>query len=196
MALYRSEGEMISVKEGNPIPIEHQTWAAYVVSRAWLEKIPESYDLKGQGERIYQFIVDIGDILRERLLFHPTEPECLSIALIDPTNLEKRGNHMLNDILSYAERESILYQRKETSSYRPKQPYRPRSREYMLNRIYAPVLGLSYRARWGRNAFTTMELNALLDDQKRLKAKKEIQRQARIGKEDESKIWDFMEQDS
>jgi hypothetical protein len=180
MAVYRSEGNRSQIREGQSIPIEDQTWAAYVVSRAWLEKIPENYDLKGQGERIYQFIVDIGDILRERLLSHPTEPECLSIALTDPTNLNKTSNTLLADILSYSERESILFQRKETSSYRPKQPYRARSREYMLNRIYAPILGLSYRARWGRNAFTTTELNQLLDERKRDRTKRLLQKQARV----------------
>lgn len=182
MALYKAEGEGINVKDGESIPVEHQTWAAYVVSRAWLEKIPENYDLKEQGEKIYHFIVDLGDILRERLLFHPTEPECLSITLIDPISLSKEVNVLLDNILSFSERESLLYKRKETSAYRPKQSSRIRGREYVLNRIYAPILGLSHRARWGRNRFTTAELRGLLDERKREKVKKELLN--RIKKED------------
>lgn len=192
MALYKAEGEGIDVKNGDSIPVEHQTWAAYVVSRAWLEKIPENYDLKEQGEKIYHFIVDLGDILRERLLFHPTEPECLSITLIDPTNLSKPSNALLDNILSFCERESLLYKRKETSAYRPKHSGRIRGREYVLNRIYAPILGLSHRARWGRNRFTTTELKGLLDERKREKGKKKLIN--RIKKEDvdeEITLFDF-----
>lgn len=194
MALYKAEGEGIDVKKGQSIPVEHQTWAAYVVSRAWLEKIPENYDLKEQGEKIYHFIVDLGDILRERLLFHPTEPECLSITLIDPANLNKDPNFLLNNILNFSERESLLYKRKETSAYRPKQSSKMRGREYILNRIYAPILGLSHRARWGRNKFTTEELAGLLDERKREKIKGRLLN--RIKKEDVDKkmtLFDFQE---
>lgn len=182
MALYKAEGEGINVKGGEKISIEHQTWAAYVTSRAWLEKIPENYDLKEQGERIYQFIVDLGDILRERLLYHPTEPECLSITLIDPYNLSKDENTLLDNIFSYSERESILYQRKETSAYKAKQSNTMRGREYILNRMYAPILGLSYRSRWGRNRFKTAQLIGLLDEIKRGEVKKKLLK--RIKKED------------
>jgi hypothetical protein len=193
MALYKAEGEGKKVKDGERISIGHQTWAAYVVSRAWLEKIPENYDLKGQGERIYQFIVDLGGILRERLLFHPTEPECLSIALTDPMNLSKDQNALLNDILSYSERESILYQRKETSAYRPKQSHKMRGREYILNRVYAPILGLSHRARWGRNVFATVDLMGLLDDKKREKTKEKLLKRVRMGKESETSLLKYLE---
>jgi hypothetical protein len=194
MALYRAEGDGINVKRGESIPAEHQTWAAYVVSRAWLEKIPENYDLKEQGERIYHFIVDLGDILRERLLFHPTEPECLSITLVDPDNLSKNSNVLLNNVLNFSERESLLYKRKETSACRPKQSTKMRGREYILNRIYAPILGLSHRARWGRNRFTTAELGGLLDERKREKIKMRLLN--RIKKEDIDEkvtLFDFQE---
>lgn len=174
MALYKAEENETNVKEGEKISVECQTWAAYVVSKAWLEKIPDNYDLKGHGEKIYNFIVDIGDILRERLLFHPTEPECLSITIKDPSNLTMPSNSVLNDILFYATRESILYQRRETSSYKPRQPGKTREREYILNRIYTPILELSYRARWGRNMFTVSELGGLLDEKKRNETKKKL----------------------
>lgn len=179
MALYKAENEQIDVKNGEKIPVDHQSWAAYTVSKAWLEKIPENYDFMGYGEQIYQFIVDIGDILRERLLNHPTEPESLCITLSDPINLNKEQNAILSDIFAYCERESIFYKRKETSAYKPKHA-ESRAREYILNRIYSPVLGLSYRTRWGRNKFTAAELRGLLDERKRKKKIRNLQK--KVGK--------------
>ena len=179
MALYRAEGTGADIKKGELISVEHQTWAAYVVSRAWLEKIPENYDLGGQGERIYQFIVDIGDILRERLLNKPTSPECLSITLKDPASLDKTKFTLLQDILSYSERESLLYKRKESSSERPPTFGSIKGREFMLNRIYAPILGLSYRARWACHTFAANELNDLLSESHRRRTKKKLIRGAR-----------------
>lgn len=194
MALYRAEDKGINVKNSEKIPVEHQTWAAYTISRAWLEKIPENCDFMEYGEKIYQFIVDIGDILKERLLNHPTEPECLCITLTDPINLSKNSNVVLDDVLSYAERESILYKRKETSAYKPKQSNETRVREYILSRIYAPILGLSYRTRWGRNKLTTRELMVLLDENKRKRGVRELK--ARIKKEETNKettLFDYTE---
>ncbi|MCK5606465.1 toll/interleukin-1 receptor domain-containing protein [Candidatus Pacearchaeota archaeon] len=192
MSLYKAEGESRNIKGGESISIADQTWASYVISRAWLEKIPDNYDFREHGEKIYQFIVDIGYLLEERLLNHPTEPECLSFTLTDPINLNSKENVILSDILSYTERESILYKRKETTAYKPKQSAETKAREYLLNRIYAPILGLSYRTRWGRNKFTTTEIMGLLVESKR----KETMRQLkdRIKKEEmdkESKLSDY-----
>jgi len=179
MALYKAQGAGANLKNGDKIAIKHQTWAAYVVSRAWLEKVPDNYDLGGQGERIYQFIVDIGDILRERLLNKPTAPECLSITLIDSASLDKPKYSLLREILEYSERESLLYKRKESSA-------REKGREFMLNRIHAPILGLTHRARWARHAFAANELNDLLSERLRGRTKRKLLRRARNAPEDES----------
>ena len=197
MAFYKAEGDGKDIKNGKAITVEDQTWASYVVSRAWLEKIPENYDLREHGERTYQFIVDIGDLLEDRLLNHPTEPECLSLTLSDPINLSSENNAMLNDILSYSERESILYKRKETVAYKPKQSTETKVREYLLNRIYSPILGLSYRTRWGRNKFTTTELIGLLEESKRKETMRNLK--VRIKKEEmgaETKLFDYAEVDN
>lgn len=192
MALYKAEGDGANIKNGTDIRIEHQTWAAYVVSRAWLEKIPENYDLGGQGERIYQFIVDLGDILRERLLLNPTASECLSITLVDAASLDKTEYSLLRNILSYSERESLLYKRKESSSDRPKKSGSIKGREYLLNRIHAPILGLSHRARWARHTFVASELNDLLSENHRERAKKKLLRRARGKHADESTLLGYM----
>lgn len=183
MAFYKAEDENINVKKREKIPIEHQTWSAYVVSKAWLEKIP--MNLEEYGEMMYQFIVDLGDIFRERLLSHPTEPETLTIRLTDPYNL--KTNSLLSHILSYSIRESILCERKETSSMMPKQSTRPKPKEYVLNRIYSPILEISYRPRWPRSSeFTTSELISLLNPDTRDKTKRKLQ-QKQYSKEEREK---------
>jgi len=172
MAFYKAEEEGINVKQGGKIPIDHQTWASYVVSKAWLEKIPAN--LEEYGDKMYQFIVDIGDIFRERLLYHSTEPETLTISLTDPYNLEP--DSILNLLLSHSIKESILCQRMETSSMKPKQSNKIKSKEYVMNRIYSPMLEISYRPRWPRGSrFSTSELSSLLDPKTRDKMKGKLQ---------------------
>ncbi|TET89578.1 MAG: toll/interleukin-1 receptor domain-containing protein [Methanomassiliicoccales archaeon] len=171
MSFYKAEDEGIDVKNGGRIPVENQTWAAYIVSRAWLEKIPSN--LEEYGEVMYQFIVDLGDIFRERLLHHSTEPETLTISLTDPSNLSSQP--LLNHILTHSVRESVMYERKETSSMKPKESGRSQPREFVLNRVYSPILEISYRPRWPRGGeFTTSELAGLLDGSKRSNVKKQL----------------------
>jgi len=173
MAFYKAEEEGYDIKNGAKIPIETQTWAAYVTSKAWLEKIPSN--LEKYGERMYQFIVDIGDTFRERLLFNLTNPETITIRIKDPYNL--KPNTILNKLLSHSVKESILYERKETSSMKPKATTISRAKEFVLNRIYSPVLEISYSPRWPRaSEFTTSELMKLLDPAQRNKIKRILQR--------------------
>ena len=182
MAFYKAKDEKINIKKGEKISTECQTWATYIVSKAWLEKIP--VNLEEYGEKMYQLIVDLGDIFRERLLHHPTEPETLTISLLDPHNL--KSHPMLNLIFSYSIRESVLYERKETSSMKPKHSSRIQPKEYILNRIYSPILEISYRPRWPRgNEFITSELMDLLSFDKRddMKKKLQIKQHGKAGRE-------------
>lgn len=173
MALYKAEDDGINVKSGSAIPPEHQAWAAYVVSQAWLEKIP--VNLSEHGEAMYQFIVDIGEIFRERLLYHPSEPETLTISIKDPYVFE--NDPLLDTLFCHSVRESILYERAETSSMKSKGGSREVAKEYGLNRIYAPILEISHRPRWPRAIlFKTSELSDLLDPKKRVKTKAELRK--------------------
>lgn len=179
MAYYKAEGEKINVKQGEKIPVESQTWAAYKVSQAWLEKIPDN--VEENGEEMYQLIGDLGDIFRERLLSHPSEPETLVINLKDPYNL--KNNPFLTKIISHSIMESIFYERKATSSTISKNVYESKSKQYVLNRIFSPILRISHRARWARGCeFSTSELAILLDPLKKQNIKREIlQRQHKVG---------------
>jgi len=175
MAFYKASGDGIRVKDGQSISPEVQTWAAMTVSKAWLEKIP--VNIESNGEVMYQFIVDIGSILRERLLHHSSEPETLTISLRDSANL--KTDSLLESLFKHSVMESILYERKATSSMKPKLAERT-SKEYALNRIYAPVLEISYRPRWPRGSeFTVKELTSLLDPTERDDTRKKLQRQQR-----------------
>ena len=188
MAFYRAEGQGINVKKGEKISVEDQSWASHVVSKGYLEKIYKNIEAYGgiNGEMIYQFVTDMGDIFRERLLFHSSEPETLSISIKDPQNLNKDERRLLNNFLSHSVRESILYKREKTSSYRPKQTTSIRSEDYVLNRIYTPALEISYRTRWGRCYFTVKELSDLLNPDNRAEIKKNLQQRQRITETDNS----------
>ena len=196
MAYYKADDENIDVKSGEKITINNQTWAANIVSKAWLEKIPQN--LEENGEMMYHFIADIGDIFRERLLNHPTEPEALTVSLIDPFSLEKFST--LDRLLLHSIRESILYARKETSAMKPSISSQPRFKEFILNRIYAPVLGLSYRTRWTRSCFfTAKELNDLLDPLSRKPTKNKLMKMQKGKSERDSiekthQLEDFIEE--
>jgi len=187
MALYRAEGNKINVKAGQNISIEDQSWASRIVSKAYLEKIyknVESY--RGiNGEIIYQFVTDIGDIFRERLLFHSSEPETLSISVRDPHNLDKKEFSLLKDLFKHGAKESIFYKREETSSYRPKQSAGIRTKDYVLNRVYTPALEISHRARWGRCKFSVEELSELITSKTREKIKRTLQQRQRKEEEQE-----------
>ncbi len=179
MAYYKAEAEKINIKQGDKIPVQAQTWAAYKVSQAWLEKIPDN--VEENGEEMYQLIVDLGDIFRERLLSHPSEPETLVINLKDPYNL--KNSPYLNKIISHSVMESIFYERKASSATISKTVYESKSKQYVLNRIFSPILRISHRARWARGCeFSTSELAILLDPNKKQNVKKEIlQRQHKDG---------------
>ncbi|MHA1999880.1 MAG: ORC-CDC6 family AAA ATPase [Promethearchaeota archaeon] len=182
MSVYKAIESGIEIGKGNPIPIEIQSSAVYVVSRGWLEKIPENYDFKEYGIKIYQLILDIGLILRERLLNHATEPETLCFTLTNPSNLNLRSNNKINEILCYAARESILYCRKQSSTIIPKSKGESKPKEFILNRIFSPVLRISHRTQWSRNHMSIEELKTLLDDESRQQTLKTII--ARVKNED------------
>lgn len=182
MSVYKAMKEGIRVDLGEPIPVKYQSLAAFSVSKGWLEKIPENYDFKEYGFKIYQLIVDIGYILRQKLLHHATEPESLCFTIQDPINLNKKVNQKIYNMLCYAVRESILYCREQSSTIIAKNIGEMKPKEYILNRIYSPILRISYRTRWSRNHLSVKELKNLLNEKNRQKTLNQIV--SRIKKED------------
>lgn len=172
-AIYKAEQEGIKIKKGHAIPAECQTWAADIVSKGWLDRIKTVHNMGELGEKTYQLIIDIGYIFRERLLNHSTEPETLTVALQDPLNLKLPPNREVYEIFTKGTKESVFYER--SMGMRPKNPAMPEMREYILNRIYAPALKISYRSRWPRACeFTVSEIKNLLDDTLRSDVKRTL----------------------
>ncbi|MFX1538409.1 MAG: hypothetical protein ACFFDI_29815, partial [Promethearchaeota archaeon] len=168
--------EKVNVKGGERIPARCQTWAANIVSIAWLDRIRGVYDMHQHGEKTYQLVLDLGDIFRERLLNHLTEPETITISIQHPLNLRARVCSALKQILNDGTKESVFYERKQ--SMKPKTPLASQTKEYVLNRVYAPVLGSSYRPRWPRAvSLTTNDLLGLLDENKRPQTKQKLLKQ-------------------
>jgi hypothetical protein len=177
-ALYKAEEKKADVRGGVPIPVDCQSWAAYIISTAWLDRIRSVYDMHEHGEKTYQLVLDLGDIFRERLLHHPTEPETLTIALSHPAGLRTGPGGELLQMLNDGVKESVFYERKE--SVRPKISDGVQHREYVLNRVYAPVLGISYRPRWPRAcSFAIDDLLGLMDETRRNKIKRALLKQQR-----------------
>ena len=56
---------------------------------------------------MYEFIVDVGSILRERLLHHSSEPETLTIRIKDCCDTD--NDSILGGLLTRSVMESILY---------------------------------------------------------------------------------------
>lgn len=191
MAFYRAEGLGVKVKKKEKISVEAQSWAAQIVSKGYLEKIHKNIEAFGgiNGEMMYQFVTDLGDIFRERLLYHSSEPEILNISLSDPQQLSSKKT--LNNFFKHAVKESVLYKKEETSSYRPKKSTSIRPKEFVLNRVYTPALEISHRARWGRCHFSTKEVCDLLSPDNREDTKKRLQLRQR--KEDHPSLFEDSE---
>lgn len=172
-AIYKAEQDGINIKGGQAIPAECQTWAADIVSKGWMDRIKTVHNMGELGERTHQLIIDIGYVFRERLLKHSTEPETLTIALVDPLSLKHKSNREVYEVFSKGTKESVFYER--STSMKPKEPVKPEAKEFVLNRIYAPALKISYRSRWPRACkFTVSEIKTLLDDNLRPEAKKKL----------------------
>lgn len=175
MAFYRADALGIDTKKGVPIPPEHQTWAAYKISESYLERLYSN--LENHGEIAQGFVMDIGDLFRERLLHHNSETETLALNVVDYEDL---ANHKeLNIFLKALIRESILHKKPISKSYRPKSSERTRETVLRLNRIYAPALEISYRSRWERYTIRLSELKKLIDKKERKKAKSLLQKKQR-----------------
>ncbi len=172
-AIYKAEQDHINIKEGRTIPLKCQTWAAEIVSNGWLDRVKTVHNIGELGEKTHQLIKDIGYIFRKRLLNHPTEPETLTIALANPLELNDTLNREIYEIFSKGVKESVFYERQ--MSMKPKNPSKPEMKEFILNRIYAPALKISYRSRWPRACdFTVTEIKNLLDSSLRHDAKKAL----------------------
>ncbi|MEA1945284.1 MAG: toll/interleukin-1 receptor domain-containing protein [Euryarchaeota archaeon] len=161
----------IDVKRGNLISIKVQKDAAYTLSNYHLGEITRN--ISDCGPKIHQFAIDIGDIFRQKLLHHLSEPEAARIRIVDPHQLFTPDFEETGKFLGLAEMHSVLQGRSGRGGMRPKHATDVQPKEYVLNRIYAPVLQFSPRPRWSTK-FTCQDIKSLFDPDKRQETKSQL----------------------
>lgn len=156
------------VKNKDKIPVQAQTNAAHTLSRYHLREI--NRNIVSYGHTIHQFAIDLGDIFRQKLVNHLSEPEAARIRIVDPHRLFTYDFNETRKIINLAEMHSVLQSRDGRGGMRPKHATDVQPVEYLLNRIYAPILQFSPRSRWATE-FTCQDIKSLLNSNERKKIK-------------------------
>ena len=178
MAFLIAAQKGLNVFKIKSIPPEIQSRAAHSTSHALLEKLAMGEDY---GIKMQRFVLDMGDIFRTRLLYDNNEPETIRLAIEEP---QERWTNRLQSMLNSGLKESVFQRLEETKAMRTKNPTAHRPTEYILNRIYAPALGITYTVRW-RTLFKAKELDELLDEQSTSRIKTRIISQIKREKRNE-----------
>ena len=180
------------VKNDDQIPVKAQTNAAHVISRYHLREITRN--IVSFGHMIRQFAIDLGDIFRQKLFNHLSEPEAARIRIVDPHKLFTDDFKETRKVLDLAEMHSVLQVRNGRGGMRPKHATDVQPLEYLLNRIYAPVLQFSPRPRWTTD-FTCQNIKSLLNSNERQKTKstliKKVTPKTKVENENDKSIFDF-----
>ncbi len=150
---------------------EVQNQAVHLVSAHNLTSL--SRNVEGKGEALRFFLLDLGGCLRHKLLHHNSEPEAARISLRDPERLHDDGMTELRKLLDAGVREGVFEIRDGLPGYLPRHAGGAQAVEYVICRMFAPVLGISPRARW-RTETTCSELLQLIDRGGRLQAVRTI----------------------
>lgn len=186
MAFYLAEGQNVDVRAGSPIPWDTQNRAVYAASKAYLDSIPRN--IEKTGPVIQRLVLDIGEILRERLLSHTGEPVAGVLVLKDLSALEKVAFAQLAAVLDDGVRWSVFHTSGQAKAYVPRHRGTPPSSDYFLNRVLSPVLRISQRRRW-RTEFVADELRSLIAPKTREATRKALIEKHRGGAVDDT--WQF-----
>lgn len=179
LAFYMAEWDGINVREGQPIPWKVQNEAVYKTSQAAFDWI--SRNIADTGPMISRFVMDLGDIFRDKLLGHTSEPEAARLVLTDPAVLDQPEYKLLEDVLHDAVRWSVLQTPGQAKAYLPKHNTDIRPTNYYPNRILAPILRISPNYRW-QTLFAADELFRLLREPSRSRTRKSlIQKHSGLG---------------
>lgn len=198
MAYYFARQDDKNVKKGEKIEIKHQTQATNHLSEYYLWRINKNVEYLGPV--LHGFSVDIGDIFRQKLLKHLSEPEAARLAIYNPQKLrelkvtikDEKGQkeYALKEILDVAVIHSIFQEYGRRGGRRGKRISASQPHDYILNRVFAPALQVSSRPRWSTN-FVPEDIQGLLDSTKRTKTKEYLIK--KVTKEVEGKtLFDFL----
>ena len=171
MSYYYAAQDGINVKDGVQIKKEYQTQAAHSLSSYYLDTIRRN--IVHHGPRVYQLVLDIGDIFRQKLINHWSEPEAARVSIIDPELFDTSNMSDVKQVMLIAEMNNVFQVPIGMGGIRPKHYTDVQPREYLLNRIYAPVLQYSPRCRWRTN-FKCQDLKGLLDSKQRKDVKSRL----------------------
>lgn len=152
------------LREDPGIPVSLQTAAAYKVSKRLFGTIEGN--VPEVGVVLANLLNDLGNILRSRLLKHSSEPEANRLEIIDYNELSNGSYNLLKKVLDEAIIWSVFHELIPSESMRPKNYIRPPGTQLVINRIYAPALEISPRARW-RVRLNLMDLENLINSSKR-----------------------------
>jgi hypothetical protein len=171
MSYYFAIQDGTDVKKGGVIKVQHQKDAAYTLSSYYIATIRKN--IVDHGPHIQQFTIDLGDIFRQKLLNHLSEPEAARLTISDPHILNSDAMADVKTILDTAVMHSVLQTRGGIGGIRPKHTTDVQPKEYLLNRIYAPELKYSPRPRW-RTELRAKDVGDLLDPNSRREVKSRL----------------------
>jgi len=135
LAFQRSERQDIE-----PVSYKFQAQAARQVSDAMFEDVPQ---LGLHGEKLREVVRRLGalfEAFNRRAAQSEPEINHFSIDQSDKLGLEEAAIHLLKEARTW----SVLYEEKDTKS---KSDYDIAQSDWVLNRIFAPHFGISYRKR-------------------------------------------------
>ena len=168
---YLNEENHENKSESLVISPDVQNRAVHLVSAHNLTSLSRS--VEGRGEALRFLLLDLGGCLRHKLLKHGSEPEAARISLKDPERLGEDSMKDLRELLDAAVREGVLEIREGLPGFLPRHADEAQPVEYLICRMFAPVLGISPRARW-RTGTNCAELLQLIDRGGRLQAVRTI----------------------
>lgn len=186
-AFYFALNDGLALNERQAVPVFLQNEAVYRVSQRLLETIEGN--VPNVGSIAHLLIVDLGAILRDRLLNHSSEPEANRISIADFNEIGAERNRVLHEVLSRTITWSVFHLELAGQAFRSKNSSYPPGAELIINRIYCPALGLSPRSRW-RIQMTTADLSSLIDPQLRAQTFKRLDHRLGSGDTDQAGLFD------
>lgn len=166
-AFFFALSDELPLKVNPAIPSYLQTNAAYSVSERLFNTIGGNVPVV--GDILEQMVSDLGNILRNRLLHHSSEPEANRFSVSDFSRLSAPENSEAAKVIDEAIIWSIFHLDGVSKAFLPRNTSRPPQAQLIINRIYAPVLGFSPRSRWRVN-ITVRDLRELSHPEKRIRA--------------------------
>jgi hypothetical protein len=148
------------------LPADKQSRAVHFVSQHNLTTLSRNVERHGEG--LKYFLLDLGDCLRHKLLFHTSEPEAARLTIEDPERLHDDNMTPLKLILAIGAREGVFQTMEGLPAFRPKHRSDPQPSEFNVCRIFAPSLEISPRLRWRTEVKCNLLLGLLLSDRRPL----------------------------